>query len=384
MEPTPDYPGVYVEESGRIGREIVPVATSLTAFIGPLPAGPLLMPVAVGDWTAFESSFGALTADSAVGSAIHQFFKNGGTEALVVRIADSGGDMLTRYEAGLVAIAEHDFKLLCLPPAVDADLAPEVHNLAASFCESRHALYIADCPRRWLEAADPVAEAARGIDGLLPSSPNAALYFPWIDLPDPLDPSVMRTNPPSGAIAGVFARTDVSRGVWVAPAGTEAVLTGAMPSLKVSNAEQGRLNPKTVNCLRRMGDSTVVWGARTRAGGSGGDPRWRYVPVRRLAMFIERSIDRGLDWTVFEPNDEPLWAAVRLEVTQFLNTLFRQGAFQGATASDAYFVRCDRSTMTQDDIDNGRLIIEIGIAPLKPAEFVVIRIGQLARKPGDP
>jgi phage tail sheath protein FI len=178
----------------------------------------------------------------------------------------------------------------------------------------------------------------------------------------------------------VMARTDTQRGVWKAPAGLEATLNGVPElALPLTDGDIGRLNPLGVNCLRAVPSvGRVVWGARTLQGADRLASEWKYIPVRRTALFIEESLFRGTQWVVFEPNDEPLWAQIRLNVGTFLNTLFRQGAFQGATPREAYFVKCDKETTTQADIDRGVVNIHVGFAPLKPAEFVVIRLQQMA------
>jgi phage tail sheath protein FI len=186
--------------------------------------------------------------------------------------------------------------------------------------------------------------------------------------------------PPCGYVAGIYARTDASRGVWKAPAGSDASITGASGLLiAMSDPENGQLNPRAINCLRTLPVyGNVVWGARTLHGDDDRGSEWKYVPVRRTALFIEESLYRGTQWVVFEPNDEPLWAQIRLNVGAFMQNLFRQGAFQGRTPREAYFVKCDRETTTQNDINLGIVNIHVGFAPLKPAEFVVLRIQQIA------
>jgi phage tail sheath protein FI len=181
-------------------------------------------------------------------------------------------------------------------------------------------------------------------------------------------------------MAGIFARTDATRGVWKAPAGTEASLTGAAGlTITMSDAENGQLNPHAVNCLRTLPVfGTVGWGARTLDGDDARGSEWKYIPVRRMALFLEESLYRGTQWVVFEPNDEPLWAQIRLNIGSFMQGLFRQGAFQGTTPKQAYFVKCDRETTTQADINLGIVNIFVGFAPLKPAEFVVLKIQQIA------
>jgi phage tail sheath protein FI len=195
-----------------------------------------------------------------------------------------------------------------------------------------------------------------------------------------VDPQGLSTEailvPPSGYIAGVYARTDAQRGVWRAPAGTAFALGGATGlTTGFTDVQQGNLNPLNINCLRGFAASGIVpWGARTISS----DPEYNYVPVRRMAIFLRVSIYRGIQWAVFEPNDEPLWGQLRLNIRSFMTTLFRRGAFQGATTSDAFFVKCDSETTTQADINLGIVNVLIGFAPLRPAEFVVVRISQKA------
>jgi len=179
----------------------------------------------------------------------------------------------------------------------------------------------------------------------------------------------------------VFARTDAQRGVWKAPAGTDAALNGvAGLQVPLTDAENGLLNPLGINCLRTLPVfGNVVWGARTLDGDSRRGSEWKYVPVRRMALFLEETLYRNTQWVVFEPNDEPLWAQIRLNIGAFLQGLFRQGAFQGTSPRDAYFVKCDKETTTPDDVNLGRVNVLVGFAPLRPAEFVVLQIQQIAQ-----
>ena len=230
--------------------------------------------------------------------------------------------------------------------------------------------------------ADTVANIqTSGTTGLTGNNAiNAAIYYPWVLQTDSLQAGAVRAFPPCGFVAGVFARTDATRGVWKAPAGSDASVNGAVGlELAMSDAENGQLNSLGINCLRSLPVyGNVVWGARTLHGHNDRGSEWKYVPVRRTALFIEESLFRGTQWVVFEPNDEPLWAQIRLNVGSFMNTLFRQGAFQGASARQAYFVKCDSETTTQNDIDRGIVNILVGFAPLKPAEFVIIQLQQIA------
>ncbi len=209
-------------------------------------------------------------------------------------------------------------------------------------------------------------------------------YFPRILRADPLRGGATDAFAASGAVAGVYARTDASRGVWKAPAGTEAGLSGVLGlSVPITDDENGRINPLGVNALRSFrGVGPVVWGARTLRGSDRLADEYKYVPVRRLALFLEESLFRGTQWVVFEPNDEPLWSQIRASIGAFMQDLFWRGAFQGKTPRDSFFVRCDSETTTQYDIDRGVVNIHVGFAPLKPAEFVVISIQQKTASAG--
>lgn len=225
---------------------------------------------------------------------------------------------------------------------------------------------------------DRPAEAEAFRKNLSKANSYGAVYYPWVLANDPSGKSSDPIQlPPSGYMAGLYAKTDNNRGVWKAPAGTEASLSGAVGlAYTLSDTEQGNLNPINVNCLRRFDLSGLVsWGARTISS----DPEWKYVPVRRTAIMLRKSIYNGIQWAVFEPNDDRLWSSLRLNIGSFMNGLFRASAFQGTKASDAYFVRCGLGdTMTQGDIDRGQVIVLVGFAPLKPAEFVIVRIQQKA------
>lgn len=301
------------------------------------------------------------------------------SDGVALTIADfTTGPNLAADKRGLFALDRVDlFNLLCIPPHTQGgSIERELVGEAAKYCESRRALLIVDPPADW----DTTAHAAERQDSVGTTSKNAAVFFPRLRQPDPLREGQVADFAPCGAVAGVFARTDAERGVWKAPAGLEATLVG-VPQLSIglTDAEIGRLNPLAVNCLRTApAAGRVVWGARTRQGDDRLASEWKYIPVRRLALFIEESLHRGTQWVVFEPNDEPLWAQIRLNVGAFLQGLFRQGAFQGRTPREAYFVKCDRETTTRADIDRGVVHIHVGFAPLKPAEFVVLRIQQIA------
>jgi phage tail sheath protein FI len=237
-------------------------------------------------------------------------------------------------------------------------------------------MLIIDPPTDWTSKEEVKAH----LNDVSTTSKNSAVFFPRLVKPNPLLENRLEESAPCGAVAGIFARTDANRGVWKAPAGLEATHNG-MPQLSVplTDPENGELNPLGVNCLRaRPAVGPVIWGARTRQGDDRLASEWKYIPVRRVALYIEESLYRGTQWAVFEPNDEPLWAQLRLNIGAFMQNLFRQGAFQGQTPKEAYLVKVDKETTTQNDIDRGIVNIIVGFAPLKPAEFVIIKIQQLA------
>lgn len=265
------------------------------------------------------------------------------------------------------------FNLLCVP----GETTPSVLQTVQAFARAHRAFVIADC-----DDAANFASLQNGPNASLTGNDaiNAAFYFPWVNAPDSLQQGRSRAFPPCGFIAGIYSRTDAQRGVWKAPAGTEASLTGATSLAQTLNdLENGQLNIRAVNCLRLLPPyGHVVWGSRTLRGNNDVGSEWKYVPVRRTALFLEESLRRGLQWVVFEPNDAPLWAQIRLNVGSFLQGLFRQGAFQGSSPREAYFVKCDAETTTAADQNLGIVNILVGFAPLKPAEFVVLKIQQIA------
>jgi phage tail sheath protein FI len=280
-------------------------------------------------------------------------------------------------KTGIYALRDVDlFNLLAIPRTTslpDTD-AKDVISKAISLCEERRAFFIVDPnPSR-----DPTNIGA-WVESIQ-ASKNAAVYFPRIMAADPVQNFRVRAMPSSAAIAGIFARTDAERGVWKAPAGIDAIVQGSQGlSYTLTDPENGTLNPLGINCLRTFATyGTVVWGARTLFGSDARADEWKYVPVRRTALYIEESLFRGTKWVVFEPNDEPLWAQIRLNVGAFMQGLFRQGAFQGTTPRQAYFVKCDSETTTSTDQNLGIVNILVGFAPLKPAEFVIIQIQQMA------
>lgn len=537
MPVSPTYPGVYIEELSSGVRTITGVATSITAFIGRALKGEVNEPVLLTSFADFERQFGGLWTESTMSYAVQDFYQNGGSIALVVRIYktdttspvtpdgvafvdlsmegsptgnltlfaispgewgnnlyvsvnhetqdptaaavspppaqtnfnllifekrdgafvkveeylgvtlnesdlkflprlleqrstrlkvgkksdgswdssngilsettnDSSGnptDQLdggsdgepvgtTEYlgtdtdKTGINALKKADlFNLLCIPPPVrGTNTDPSVYAAAVKLCVDERAMLIVDSPIEWAASVDKAVSnpidnlSSLGISGT--EARNAALYYPLIKKADQLRDNQTDLFVPSGAIAGVMAKTDTNRGVWKAPAGTDAAISGIQSlQINLNDLENGQLNKLGINCLRSFPiTGKVVWGARTMRGADQLADEWKYVPVRRTALFIEESLYRGTQWVVFEPNDEPLWAQIRLNIGAFMHNLFRQGAFQGKTPKEAYLVKCDKETTTQTDINSGVVNILVGFAPLKPAEFVIIKIQQLA------
>ena len=283
-------------------------------------------------------------------------------------------------KTGLFALEDVDlFNILCIPRAAVLPTAAmfNVYSTAETYCLERRSFLIVDIPAN----IDTVQEMKDFLDvnpGL--RNRNAAIYFPRLRIADPLNQFRLRDFAPSGTMAGLYARTDNERGVWKAPAGIDATLRNVNElRYLLTDPENGALNPLGINCLRTFPIiGTVSWGARTLDGADVQASEWKYLPVRRFALFLEESLYRGTKFAVFEPNDEPLWAQIRLNVGAFMQNLFRQGAFQGQTPREAYFVKCDKETTTQNDINLGIVNILVGFAPLKPAEFVIIKISQIA------
>jgi uncharacterized protein len=521
MPKEPTHPGVYVAEVPGGARQISGVATSVTAFIGRALRGPCNEPVPIRSYIDFVRKFGGLWADSMMSYAVQQFFQNGGTDALIIRVVhlrdataannaaratittklleleaadegnwgnklrvwlDSGGSApkngkatgsrfslrvedtgtgeieifknlsisasspryvktilenesslvrvrrfiptadthrtsaagvpvvsglvgnnynkanrggndgaaitdvditgLESAQTGIYSLEKTDlFNLMCIPPLTrEADIAPGTYRAALDYCKKRRAVLVIDPPDGWRR----IEKVKDGIEAIRLRDENAVMYFPRIKAPDKLNGDRLVAFAPCGAVAGIIARTDALRGVWKAPAGTDAILNG-VPEMAVNltDAENGRLNTLGVNCLRYFpGSGSVVWGARTLEGADNLGSEWKYLPVRRTALFIEESLYRGTQWVVFEPNGEPLWAQIRLNVSAFMHSLFLQGAFQGKAPKDAYFVKCDKETTPQSDIPNGVVNMLVGFAPLKPAEFIIIKLQQKAGNNG--
>jgi phage tail sheath protein FI len=348
--------------------------------------------------------FGGLWQHGPMSAAVYDYFENGGQAAVVVRVkaktcllrsiwqffqrtrnqnigfAEIADSSLAARQQGIWAFNQTEtLNLLCIPPfAPNLDVDPATWRAALDYCKERGSFLIIDAPSAWKSVED----LSLSIESMNLRDENAVMYFPYLEVGDRSNHIQQGAAAPCGMAAGVIARTDRTRGVWKAPAGVEAVLTGdPKPAVALSEADIGALSRLGVNSFHPIPNTGLaIWGARTLMGDDQHASEWKYIPVRRSAIFIELSLVKGLQWVVFEPNDEPLWQQIRSSVENFLYELFRQGALQGSTPKDAYFVRCGRDTMTQNDIDNGVVNLLVGFAMLRPAEFVIIRIQLNARQ----
>lgn len=382
------FPGVFVEEIPAGVKPIAGVATDITAFVG-RTVKEFAGPRDCFSFADFERDFGGRAPGYPLGDAVEDFFQNGGRHAVIVRVREESlpaakaaallGNPL--QGTGIYALDHVDlFNLLCIPPdPADAgyDQLQSLYQAAAVYCQKRRAMLILDPPAAWGDHArqghfDKIQPADLGIGGP-EEARNCAVYFPRIKKFDPATEEVA-VFAACGAIAGIFAATDNSNGVWKAPAGIEAAIVGiAGLEFNLTDSQSGQLNPVGINGLRDFPTAgPVIWGARTLRGADVFADDYKYVPVRRLALYIEESLYRGSQFAMFEPNDEALWSKLRLVISAFMADLARQGACYG------YYVTCARTTTTQDDIDRGVVNILVGFAPVRPAEFVVLRITQPA------
>lgn len=370
--PTYTAPGVYVEETGRRAKAIEGVPTSVTAFVGPTRATPVRrgehpLLTSYAEFTAIYGGHDDLmlgvggSAPNYLAHAARAFFDGGGQRLYVAQTPPGGSRQ--DYADALAELDDFAEITLVAAPGVATD---EVTRLLVDHVArpSRYRFAVLDAPKGATVAQVQAFRAAY-------DSKHAALYYPWVLAADPLGGAPIAL-PPSGFACAIFARTDAMRGVWKAPA--NEVVTGALGLERdITTRMQEVLNPAGVNCFRALsGRGIRIWGGRTMSS----DPEWKYVNVRRLMTYLESSLDKGLQWAVFEPNAPELWAKIAQAATDFLSNLWRNGGLLGAKAEEAFFVRCDRSTMTQADLDAGRLVCLIGVAVVRPAEFVIFRVGQ--------
>ena len=370
----PEYlsPGVYVEEVPGASKPIEAVGTSTVGFVGESKKGPVNQPVFCPNWTTFTKNFGDFADSGHLAHAVYGFFNNGGARCFILNVGTGAADKkparFIGYDkgpgarAGLHAFEEvEQINIVTAPGQTD----PAIQDAVLTHCEKmRYRFAILDAPET-IESG--------GVDKLPKprDSKYGAYYFPWIEVYDPNEGNIF--VPPSGHMAGVYARSDAERGVHKAPA--NEIVRGALGlKYNITKGEQDLLNPRGINCIREFPNRGIrVWGARTISS----DPEWRYLNVRRLFNMVEQSIEGGTQWVVFEPNDQTLWKRVSRNITAFLLRVWRDGALFGETPEQAFYVKCDAETNPPEVIDAGQLIVEIGMCPTKPAEFVIFRIGQM-------
>lgn len=373
-------PGVYVQETGPTDRTIPGVSTSLALLIGTFPSGPQFAATQVRSLRDFARIFGVPKNNHLSSLVINQFFENGGQDILVLSTGLKFARTASPVLKSLSPVSRPpSFNLLLIPETTvlpDREAA-KIFQAAVPFVEKQRAMYLLDPPQQDAprQSVKDLASWFKVQSGI--HHPNVILYHPRIHVRSQRTSSPTVTIPPSGTMAGLLARLDRSRGVWKAPAGTEATLQGVVGLEQLlTRSDIDLLTSANINALKQVSSSGyVAWGARTLSS----NQEWKYVPVRRLALFIESSIEHGIQWAVFEPNDEPLWAQIRQSISNFLEAHYRQGAFQGTKAEHAYFVKCGRDTTTPADQATGVVNIMVGFAPLKPAEFIILNIKQTAR-----
>ncbi|HMH15339.1 MAG TPA: phage tail sheath subtilisin-like domain-containing protein [Edaphobacter sp.] len=387
MPPQNTFPDVFIEELPGSPKPIEGVSTSSTVFVGPTLTGPTdTTPALLTSLRDFESIYGDSSdftfSDSPTPihnflfSAARAFFENGGQRLYIARVAAAAGQAglaptATDYRTALITLeALGDISVVAAPGST-VFAGSSLAQVAAVHAEliahvSRPAAY------RFAVLDPPPGASTTDIQAIRSQvdSRYAALYYPWVTIADPNGGATPIAVPPSGFICGIYVNNDTNQGVFKAPANLP--LVGALGfERSIADAESTALNDLGINTLRFFpGRGNLVWGARTTSS----DPDWKYINVRRFFIYIESSIEKGIQWAVFGPNDSLLWAALASCISSFLVTEWRRGALQGTKPEEAFFVKCDRTTMTQSDIDSGRLVCLVGMAPVRPAEFVIVRI----------
>jgi len=389
MATTYTAPGVYVEEVPGGTHPITPLGISTPGFVGEAPDPTALLNIGqpVNNWSEFVRLYVPDGATSTpLSQAVFGYFQNGGARCYVVNVGKgkpvtSGG----RDRQGLRVLEQIDEVAIVVCPGYTD---PVSYDAILTHCENmKDRVAILDTPLNvpnidaltkvgTTSAKKPAEGEPSSTAGLRPRQSDSGygtLYYPWIVVKDPLPPGNLVEVAPSGHVAGIWARSDANRGIHKAPA-NETIRGAVNLTYRLTPAEQGELNIAGVNCFRFFErEGSLVWGARTLADSSS---EWRYLNVRRLFIMVEKSIGRSTNWVVFEPNDRTLWKSIRRDVGAFLTYLWRTGALMGRTPAEAFFVKCDEETNPSEVIDLGMVVTVIGIAPVKPAEFVVFRISQ--------
>jgi phage tail sheath protein FI len=368
-------PGVYTNIRSSGNKPMEAAGTSIAGFIGQSAKGAVNKAVFVASWAQYEKEFGSFADSKYLSHAVYGFFANGGggcyicnigaevegesSESLTAKLM--GEDRGPGARTGINTFNDREDIGIVLAPGFTN---PEAHAVIVNHCETLDDRFaILDCPE----------ELHAGLDTMYRprASTNAAYYFPWVKAFDPVKKQNVY-QPPSGFVAGIFSRVDHERGVHKAPA-NECVRATTGLKYSLTRAEQALLNPRGINLIRDFGDSGIkVYGARTLTD----DPEWRYLNVRRLFLNVKQTIQKGTEWAVFEPNNEQLWGNLKRNIAAYLKTLFNEGMLAGTTPDEAFYVVCDKSNNPQESIDQGIVRVDIGIAPVKPAEFINIQIQQ--------
>ena len=360
--PMPGAPGLEMDVLTIPPRPIPWADTGICAFIGAFSHGPTGKAAHISSLFEFERDFGGAQGLGEAPQAVSQFFLNGGGDALLVRTPSNSAASLEEGLNVLAAGRPDAFDLLCMPDAVHiSERAAALYEKALAVCAVHRATLLVDPPSGLAGDADMVA----WLQAFPLRAPDAALYYPRLRLDNGAEAG------PSGSVAGIIARFGRERGVWKAPAGPGAAITGAGLDMAVTAQRQEVLNPQGINVIRAMGTAgPLVWGSRTLSV----EPEWRHLAVRRTVLFLERSLRQGLEWTAHEPNDEPLWDGMRASADGFLEELWRAGALMGQAPRDAWFVQCGRQTTTDADIALGHINMVVGFAPIRPGDFLTFRL----------
>lgn len=353
-------PGVYVEEISIAPKSIEGISTSTVGFLGETQKGPAA-PTLVTSWQQFQTVYGGYFGeDKLLPHAVEGFFLNGGQRCYVRKVCSND------YAGALAELEKIDEIALLYTPNPQATVG--LTDLLFDHCERlRNRFVIIDSVK---------GQAPSNVSKPKHACSFAAMYYPWVQIQEASTGKLCMV-PPGGHIAGIYARTDVERGVHKAPANQQVKGVVGL-EFSVNDSQQGSLNLEGINCIRTLpGRGIMVWGARTLSS----DPEHKYVNVQRLLIYLQQSIQKGTQWTTFEPNNEKTWAKLKQAAENFLYNSWQTGMLMGAKLQEAYFARCDRTTMTQNDVDNGRVILQIGVAPIKPAEFMVFLVSQQSNLP---
>ena len=380
-----------IKSRPELSRTIHEVPTSIAVFIGLATSGVMHKPIKIKNYTAYEKHFGPPHPNYDLATSVRLFFLNGGENCFVVNISDksvlgSAENIHKLYQDAITSLDSVDTFNLLVITKLQIDKNPmtdpvylDILAAASEYCTNKRAFLLIDPLNAWDSSENVTDHQEFNITKIRSTViiENSASYFPRIEVQEfdsTTNTNITKLIGPAAAIAGIMARTDATRGVWKAPAGVEAALAGIKGvDLVLTNSQNDALSKEGINCIRVFESGIVCWGARTLAGSDDLNSEWKYVSVRRFAIFLEHSIHQGTSWVVFEPNEEATWDAIRSAVNIFIMGLFKRGAFQGTTPKEAFFIKCDSSTNIQTAQGSSMRII-VGFAPIKPAEFIILQI----------